>query len=206
MDKIALDIFGNATVLLNVLKTLYSYQRDALENNTAYLEKINGLENKIKMAEESKQSIISSIGQVSDPEFKMDLIKQGEELTKHIREFRREKNQINEEQEEQSMKRVEMQEVVSLLLQPEIFYKNQTTKQVRNYLKHVIESIEYKPNKEIVFNLKFAKKSISVTAVPTEKYNELKKELKTDKGRVSKKKVKEQNQIVLFSLLSALWD
>ncbi|GGH73011.1 hypothetical protein GCM10010978_10450 [Compostibacillus humi] len=190
--------------MLNVLKTLYSYQKDALENNTAYLEKINGLDNKIKKAEESKQGIISSIGQVTDPEFKMDLIKQGEELTKEIRTLRKQKNQLNEEQEEQSMKKVELQEVVGLLLQPETFYKNQTTKQVRIYLKHVIESIEYKPNKEMVINLKFAKKAMSITTVPTEKFNHLKEELKTEKGRVSKKKVKEQNQIVLFSLLSTL--
>ncbi|MFD1037716.1 hypothetical protein ACFQ3N_04700 [Virgibacillus byunsanensis] len=136
----------------------------------------------------------------------MKLISQGEELSKHIRQLRKQKNELNDEQEEQSMKKVELQEVVGLLLQPETLYKNQTTKQVRNYLKHVIESIEYKPNKEIVMNLKFAKKSMSIATVPTEKFKELKQEIKTEKGRVSKKKVKEQNQIVLFSLLATLWD
>lgn len=206
VDNIVLDIFGNATVLLNVLKTLYSYQKDALENNTAYLEKINELENKIKKAEIAEQNVISSIGEATDPDFKMKLIRQGEELSKQIRQLRKQKNELNDEQEEQSMKKVELQEVVGLLLQPEIFYKNQTTKQVRNYLKHVIESIEYKPNKEIVINLKFAKKAMSITTIPTEKFNQLKEEIKTEKGRISKQKVKEQNQIVLFSLLSTLWD
>ncbi|WP_407272382.1 zinc ribbon domain-containing protein [Radiobacillus sp. PE A8.2] len=95
VDNIVLDIFGNATVLLNVLKTLYNYQKDALENNTAYLEKINELENKIKKAEIAEQNVISSIGEVTDPDFKMKLISQGEELSKQIRQLRKQKNELN---------------------------------------------------------------------------------------------------------------
>ncbi|WP_330948527.1 hypothetical protein [Virgibacillus sp. MG-45] len=116
-------IFGNSTVVLNVLKNLYSYQKVSLENNKAYLEKLNGLDNQIKKAEESKQSIISSISQVTDLEFKMDLIKQGEELSKQIRQLRKKKNELNDEQEEQNMKKIELQKVVGLLLHPETFYK-----------------------------------------------------------------------------------
>ncbi|WP_330948528.1 hypothetical protein [Virgibacillus sp. MG-45] len=47
---------------------------------------------------------------------------------------------------------------------------------------------------------------MSITTVPPKKFNQLKEKLKTEKDRVSKKKVKEQNQKVLFSLLSTLWD
>lgn len=206
IDHKVLMLFKNSLLLFDILKGLNEYQKESSKNANEFIIKSTELDNKIRLLSEQQDNLINDIAQTNVESLKKKFIQKAEELEQEIIELKEEKEKLIQQNESIKLKKINFRGLVDMLLHSEEYLKNfDDIPKLRRYLRSMIDRVVYfKDRVEVHFKL--LKQEIIFDIVPSEVFELKKKELETEKGNISKIKVKEQDNKMLLYLLGELWD
>jgi hypothetical protein len=180
--------------------------KESSKNANEFIIKSTELDNKIRLLSEQQDNLINDIAQTNVESLKKKFIQKAEELEQEIVELKEEKEKLIQQNESIKLKKINFRGLVDMLLHSEEYLKNfDDIPKLRRYLRSMIDRVVYfKDRVEVHFKL--LKQEIIFDIVPSEVFELKKKELETEKGNISKIKVKEQDNKMLLYLLGELWD
>lgn len=207
VDNVVLRLFGNTATILSIIKTISEYQNNNKDKELNFVNKLNSLENRIRILNEEIEKDMESFRYTSSESVKRRFMKAIEEKEVELQKTKQEKELLTRSQESSALKKVDLHELVSMLLRSDELIATEDNPTLRRYLETVIDFVVYFEDK-VVIHLNFGKRDIRVE-VPTDEEKILKAEFERQQRLIEKVKGNLQDKVderVLLSMLAYMWE
>jgi len=207
VDNVVLRLFGNTATILRIIKTIAQYQNDNKNQEIEFVNKLNALENRIRVLNEEIEKDMESFRYTNHESVKRRFMQSIEEKEAELQQVKQEKDMLIQSKKSSALSNVDLHDLVSMLLRTDEIISEENTPTLRRYLERVIDFVAYYEDKVVIY-LSFGKRDIRVEA-PIDEKNIKKAEFEKQQRLIQKAKgnlSEEVDKRVLLRMLAYLWD
>ncbi|MFH5183101.1 recombinase family protein [Paenibacillus sp. TAB 01] len=208
IDDVVLRLFGNTATILAIIKTIAEHQENNKDREQNYINKLSGLENRIRVLNDEIEKDMDSFRYTTSENVKRRFMESIDEKENELQKVKKEKELFVKGQESASVKKINLHELVGMLLKTPELIADEQRPVLRRYLETIIECVFYYKDK-VVIHLKFAKRDIRVEVDNPDDEKVKKAEFEKQQRLIERVKgniAEEVDHRKLLYMLSYLWD
>lgn len=208
VDDVVLRLFGNTATILAIIKTIAEHQNNNKDREANYINKLSALENRIRSLNTAIEADMDSFRFSTSDSTKRRFMESIDEKENELQKAKKEKELFVKSQESAAIKKINLHELVGMLLRTPELIADEQTPTLRRYLSTIIECVFYHKDK-VVIHLKFAKRDIRVEVENSNEEKIKKTEFEKQQRLIQRVKgnlADEVDHRKLLYMLSYLWD